>query len=353
MSGGARPHEVVAALIRELARGRADGPRARGHALGGRGDARRPQAARSQDRCRSGAGRSPATETTSSTARIRCGSCSASWRASEAISRLALEPLSRAAVAELAEPHGVDGEDALPEDGRQSVLRHRGAGGGSRRRPRRRVRDAVLARAGAAVGPRRGGCSRRSRSSRQQAELWLLEALAGDAVDRLEECLARACWSPAGTASPSGTSSRALTIEESLAAESADRVCTSRRSRRSPAPPGGAWISPGSPTTPRRRTTPKPCCGSRRQRPRARPRSARIARPPPSTRARCASPDGLPLDERAELLDRCAARVLPHRRVRRRRSTAPGAGARVPPRARRSPARKETRCARSRASSGS
>ena len=46
VSGSARPHQVVAALVRELVRGRADGSGAGGHALGGRGDARRPEAAR-------------------------------------------------------------------------------------------------------------------------------------------------------------------------------------------------------------------------------------------------------------------------------------------------------------------
>ena len=78
VAAGAKPHDVVGALIRELGSASADGARARGPALGGRGDARRAQAARPPDRERSRAWRSPATETTSSTAGIRSGSCSES-----------------------------------------------------------------------------------------------------------------------------------------------------------------------------------------------------------------------------------------------------------------------------------
>jgi DNA-binding CsgD family transcriptional regulator len=102
--------------------------------------------------------------------------------------RLKVAPLSPAAVSELAEPHGIEGQELYRKTGGNpffvtEVLEARGE------RIPETVRDAVLARAG-----------RLSVSARRllqavsvvpgRVELWLLGALAGQMAERLEECLA-------------------------------------------------------------------------------------------------------------------------------------------------------------------
>jgi DNA-binding CsgD family transcriptional regulator/tetratricopeptide (TPR) repeat protein len=102
--------------------------------------------------------------------------------------RLKLAPLSRAAVLELAEPHGVDGEELYRRtDGNPFFVVEALAAAGE---PiPETVRDAVLARA-----------ARLSRPARRlleavaivpgHVEPWLLDALAGAFVDCVDECLA-------------------------------------------------------------------------------------------------------------------------------------------------------------------
>ena len=122
-----RPYEVAARSLRELRGARADRHRARGSALGRRGDARRPAPARPPAASVGAAcSCSPPTATTSSRARTRCGSCSASSRAARGRPP-EVAPLSAAAVGELAEPHGVDAAELHRAHGGQPVLRHRGA----------------------------------------------------------------------------------------------------------------------------------------------------------------------------------------------------------------------------------
>ena len=107
---------------------------------------------------------------------------------STAVTRLTIEPLSRAAVARLAASADVDAEELYRQTGGNPffVTEVLAAGSGARSRT---IRDAVLARAArlsdegralldaVAVAPAR-------------VELWLLDALAGDSSHALEECLA-------------------------------------------------------------------------------------------------------------------------------------------------------------------
>jgi DNA-binding CsgD family transcriptional regulator/tetratricopeptide (TPR) repeat protein len=102
--------------------------------------------------------------------------------------RLSVGPLSEAAVIELAEPHGIDGRELYRHTGGNPFFVTEVLAAGGERLPET-VRDAVFARA-----------ARLSRPARAlldaiavvpgQVELWLLEALAGELDDRLEECLA-------------------------------------------------------------------------------------------------------------------------------------------------------------------
>ena len=103
--------------------------------------------------------------------------------------RLKVEPLSPAGVAELAEPHGVDGLELHGRTGGNPffVTEVLAAGGGERVPDT--VRDAVLARAARLCAPARrllGAVA----IVPGQVELWLLESLAEELVDRLEECVA-------------------------------------------------------------------------------------------------------------------------------------------------------------------
>lgn len=102
--------------------------------------------------------------------------------------RLRVEALSQAAVVEMAQPHGVDGHELHRKTGGNPFFVIEVLAAGGERMPGT-VRDAVLARA-----------ARLSRPARRlldavavvpgQVDLWLLELLAGELVDRLEECLA-------------------------------------------------------------------------------------------------------------------------------------------------------------------
>jgi DNA-binding CsgD family transcriptional regulator/tetratricopeptide (TPR) repeat protein len=132
-----------------------------------------------------------------------------------AIDRLEIHPLSAPAVAKLAEPHGVDAEDLyLKTNGNPFFVNEVLATGGEQIPST--VRDAVLARAA-----RLSTAARRLTEAAaivpKQAEVWLLEALAEDAVGRLEECLASGML----VATPEGVAFRhelaRLTIEGTLA----------------------------------------------------------------------------------------------------------------------------------------
>ena len=103
--------------------------------------------------------------------------------------RVKVEPLSPAGVVALAEPSGVDGQELYARTGGNPffVTEVLASGGGDRIPDT--VRDAVLARAARLSAP-----ARRLLDAVAivpgEAQLWLLEALAEELVDRLEECLA-------------------------------------------------------------------------------------------------------------------------------------------------------------------
>ena len=210
-----------------------------------------------------------------------------------------------------------------------------GAGRGARaRRAARARRRATLLEAVAVVPP--------------QAELWLLEALAGDAVDAARRVpRLRACCAPSAPASRSGTSSPGSASRSRVAPHRA--VALHRgRSRRSPTPPDGApdlarlahhaEAAGDAEAVLRFAPAAADAGGFARRAPRGgravRARAA-LRRRPAAGRARRAA--------RAPL-----ARVLPDRPDATRRSTALEEARRVPPRARRHARARATRCAGSR-----
>ena len=102
--------------------------------------------------------------------------------------RLKVEPLSPAAVAELARPHRADGGELHHRTGGNPFFVTEVLAAGGAEIPET-VRDAVLARASRLSVP-----ARRLLEAVAvvpgQVDLWLLELLASDVVDRIEECLA-------------------------------------------------------------------------------------------------------------------------------------------------------------------
>jgi DNA-binding CsgD family transcriptional regulator len=134
--------------------------------------------------------------------------------AAEAIGRMKLAPLSPAAVAQLAEPFGVDAEELYRTTSGNAFFVTEVLAAEADEIPHT-VRDAVLARA-----------ARLSRGARtlleavaivpRQAELWLLESIAVDAHGRLEESLSSGMLAPV----PGGVAFRhelaRLALEDSL-----------------------------------------------------------------------------------------------------------------------------------------
>ncbi|MFL5959717.1 MAG: ATP-binding protein [Gaiellaceae bacterium] len=106
---------------------------------------------------------------------------------STAVARLPLAPLSPAAVAELAEPCAVDAGELFRKTAGNPFFVVEALASGSTQIPDT-VRDAVLARV-AQVDVQAQALLEAVSVVPQQVEYWLLEALAGDAIDRLEDCL--------------------------------------------------------------------------------------------------------------------------------------------------------------------
>jgi DNA-binding CsgD family transcriptional regulator/tetratricopeptide (TPR) repeat protein len=105
-----------------------------------------------------------------------------------AVKRLTVEPLSAAAVAQLAEPHGMNAAELYRASrGNPFFVTEVLAASGERIPPT--VMDAVLARA-ARVGPLARELLDAVAIAPNRAEPWLLEALVGGGADTLEECLA-------------------------------------------------------------------------------------------------------------------------------------------------------------------
>jgi DNA-binding CsgD family transcriptional regulator len=137
----------------------------------------------------------------------------------EVVERLRLRPLSPVAVARLAEPHGVDAEELHRTTGGNAFFVTEVLAASGARIPAT-VRDAVLARA-ARLSPAARELLEAASIVPQKADSWLLEELAGDRVEGLEECLGSGML----TAEPGGVAFRhelaRLAIEQALPPNSA------------------------------------------------------------------------------------------------------------------------------------
>jgi DNA-binding CsgD family transcriptional regulator len=104
------------------------------------------------------------------------------------ISRMKLNGLSPAAVAELAEPYGADADELYRKTVGNPFFVVEALAAGADAIPET-IRDAVLARA-ARLTPAGRSVLEAVAIVPPQAELWLLEAIAGEGVEDLDECLA-------------------------------------------------------------------------------------------------------------------------------------------------------------------
>jgi len=134
---------------------------------------------------------------------------------SRGIDRLAVPRLSAAAVAELAEPHGVDADELYRRTGGNPFFVTEALAAGEGEIPPT-VRDAVLARA-ARLCPAARELLEAVAVVPPQVDLWLLEGLAGSATDQLGECLSAGMLRP----TPTGVAYRhelaRLAVEDSIA----------------------------------------------------------------------------------------------------------------------------------------
>jgi DNA-binding CsgD family transcriptional regulator len=137
------------------------------------------------------------------------------FASSQAVGRLKLEPLSPLAVAALAEPHGVDADELYRKTEGNPFFVTEVLAAGEGEIPDT-VRDAVLAHA-ARLSPAARTLLEAAAVVPPPVELWLLETLAADVVDQLDECLTSGML----TAAPASVEFRhelaRLAVEESLA----------------------------------------------------------------------------------------------------------------------------------------
>jgi DNA-binding CsgD family transcriptional regulator/tetratricopeptide (TPR) repeat protein len=106
---------------------------------------------------------------------------------SQTVGRLKLDALSPAAVAQLAGPHGVDAEELYHKTAGNPFFVVEALAAEAKEIPDT-VRDAIFARA-ARLSPPAKRLLEAVAIVPPQAELWLLEALAAEAIDGLDECL--------------------------------------------------------------------------------------------------------------------------------------------------------------------
>jgi DNA-binding CsgD family transcriptional regulator/tetratricopeptide (TPR) repeat protein len=116
--------------------------------------------------------------------------------ATAGVRRLKLAPLSPDAVGQLAAPHGVDGQALYDKTGGNPFFVVEVLAGGSEEIPPT-VKDAVLARA-MGLSPIARQLLEAAAVVPQRAELWLLEALAGAAVEAVDECVGAGMLVPEG-----------------------------------------------------------------------------------------------------------------------------------------------------------
>jgi DNA-binding CsgD family transcriptional regulator len=107
---------------------------------------------------------------------------------SPSISRVKLAGLSPAAVAELAEPYGTDADELYAKTAGNPFFVVEALAAGADVIPET-VRDAVLARA-ARLEPAGRALLEAVAVVPPQADIWLLEAIAGESIDGLDDCLA-------------------------------------------------------------------------------------------------------------------------------------------------------------------
>jgi DNA-binding CsgD family transcriptional regulator len=131
------------------------------------------------------------------------------------VTRLAIEPLSPEAVAELAGSHGVDTEELFRRTGGNPFFVTEVLAAGSDAIPAT-VRDAVLARAARLSSPARRLLEAVAVVP-PQAEVSLLEAIASDVVGSLDECLASGMLEAGQEGAAFRHELARLTIQESLA----------------------------------------------------------------------------------------------------------------------------------------
>ena len=134
---------------------------------------------------------------------------------SRAVTRLKLTPLSRAAVAELAEPYGVDPYELHRKTAGNPFFVVEALAAEAAGIPDS-VRDAVLARA-ARLGPSGRALLEAVAVVPPQAELWLLEALAPEESEQLDECVARGMLQAHGSGVAFRHELARLAIEETVA----------------------------------------------------------------------------------------------------------------------------------------
>jgi DNA-binding CsgD family transcriptional regulator len=131
-----------------------------------------------------------------------------------AVDRLSVPPLSPAGVAKLAEPHGFDADELYRTTGGNSFFVTEVLAAGKEEIPPT-VRDAVLARV-ARVSPGARTMAEAVAVAPQEMELWLVDALASDADQCLEECLAAGILVPRPGAVAFRHELARLAVEESL-----------------------------------------------------------------------------------------------------------------------------------------
>jgi DNA-binding CsgD family transcriptional regulator len=131
------------------------------------------------------------------------------------VERLGIEPLSPAAVADLAESHELDPDELFRKTAGNPFFVTEVLGAQADEIPHT-VRDAVLARAARLSMPARRLLEAVA-ALPPRADLWLLEAVAGDVVRDLEECLTSGMLASEPAAVAFRHELARLTVEESLA----------------------------------------------------------------------------------------------------------------------------------------
>jgi DNA-binding CsgD family transcriptional regulator/tetratricopeptide (TPR) repeat protein len=130
------------------------------------------------------------------------------------IVRLRLDPLSPEAVEELAAPYGIDAADLYAKTAGNPFFVTEVLASGSGEIPST-ISDAVFARA-SRLGPAARALLDAVAIVPQRTELWLLEAIAVEALDALEECQASGILRPEGDAVAFRHELARLVVEESI-----------------------------------------------------------------------------------------------------------------------------------------